>query len=456
MKIVDLLHQGDRRNPLNKETVQKIFTGLSHCRIPIRHIKRESLLGGGSFGNVVRASWKGRAVALKVMRPTKHDEWTRKSTFARELIAMGYFLPDSKGNVKHPNIVEFLGWNMKRTEDPATGFEMTLVMPLAPGGSLRAKLRENPVFERKEVMRCALHVLEALTFLHSQIPKMLHRDIKPENVLLFGDAKNNTLYKLCDFGEMAVQYHTTYGSSHIGTLPYMAPEMKNGIEKQKHNESIDIYSFGVVLWELISGTGPNEWNWRSTEQKDVKNNKYPPWTKVHEKRRLDEKLQYLKECAMVCCRFDPKERKSKERDKVIIKLRKWILARKFEQRKGKCQSGSHGGSVCTHRSKENACFEHHQTQSESFVLSSLLDSDENCEQKEREQKVQRKKKMEPQEEEKLIMKPSRPTTMSTSLEKICKGKFARGPKKGKACTYKAKENGYCGFHKAQCSKKKVF
>lgn len=86
----------------------------------------------------------------------------------------------------------------------------------------------------------------AIAYLHSRDPPIIHRDLKPENLLLFGDD-----VKLADFGwsNMNVNMRNTY----CGTPDYLAPEM---VLRQSHNEKLDVWSLGVLTFELLCGYAP--------------------------------------------------------------------------------------------------------------------------------------------------------------------------------------------------------
>lgn len=86
-----------------------------------------------------------------------------------------------------------------------------------------------------------------MAYLHSRSPPIIHRDIKPENFLLFEDG---TL-KMADFGWS--NFKNSIRSTYCGTPDYLAPEMILG---QGHNEKLDIWSLGILAYELLSGDAP--------------------------------------------------------------------------------------------------------------------------------------------------------------------------------------------------------
>lgn len=86
----------------------------------------------------------------------------------------------------------------------------------------------------------------AIQYLHGQTPPVIHRDIKPENLLDFGD-----VIKLADFGWSSVNEGTRM--TFCGTPDYLAPEM---LRRTTHNEKLDIWSLGVLTYELLTGLAP--------------------------------------------------------------------------------------------------------------------------------------------------------------------------------------------------------
>ena len=119
-------------------------------------------------------------------------------------------------------------------------------MDYSPNGNLYQKLKVAKYFDEKTAYNYFRQTCSAVNFLHSN--NLIHRDLKPENLLL--DEKNNI--KLCDFGwcaELNLGNRVTF----CGTFEYMAPEIVNELP---YNSSIDIWSLGVLLYELLHGYSP--------------------------------------------------------------------------------------------------------------------------------------------------------------------------------------------------------
>jgi eukaryotic-like serine/threonine-protein kinase len=196
----------------------------------------EELVGSGGMSSVYRAHDRllERHVALKVM----HDQYTGDDDyverFRREARAVA--------QLSHPNIVTVID----RGEQDGRQF---IVFEYVDGENLKARLeREGPLPER-EAIELALQVATALSFAHAE--GLVHRDVKPQNVLLNEDGQA----KVTDFGiarSVDVQGLTQTGTV-MGTSDYIAPEQARGARVDAHT---DLYSLGVVLYELLTGEVP--------------------------------------------------------------------------------------------------------------------------------------------------------------------------------------------------------
>lgn len=147
------------------------------------------------------------------------------------------------GRVRHPNLVTLIGYHASETE-------MLLIYNYLPGGNLENFIKERSTrsFTWKILHKIALDIAHALSYLHDEcIPRVLHRDVKPSNILL----DDNLNAYLSDFGLSRLlgtsETHATTGVA--GTFGYVAPEYAMTC---RVSEKADVYSYGVVLLELIS------------------------------------------------------------------------------------------------------------------------------------------------------------------------------------------------------------
>ncbi|CAE8647365.1 unnamed protein product [Polarella glacialis] len=125
---------------------------------------------------------------------------------------------------------------------------MYLGMEFASGGSLFEKLNAAGKFSSEKAAHYFRETCDALDYLHHLPGKVIHRDIKPENILL--DAENHV--KLADFG-WANLIQAEKRDTFCGTLDYLPPEMIMGTG---HDESVDMWNMGVLLYELTTGQSP--------------------------------------------------------------------------------------------------------------------------------------------------------------------------------------------------------
>lgn len=206
------------------------------ARLP--HLEVHELLGAGGMGVVYkgRQPLLDRAVAIKVIRPDIREDERARDRFLREARTAAKLL--------HPYIVTV--FDVGRAGDLDY-----LVMEYVEGTSLRTLLARRSVTAR-DVLDYVPQMAEALE--HAHDAGVVHRDVKPENVLI--DRRGRV--RLVDFGLATLNGpgKAPGPDDHraAGTLPYMAPEQLNAPETVDHRA--DIYSTGVVFYELLTGELP--------------------------------------------------------------------------------------------------------------------------------------------------------------------------------------------------------
>ncbi len=196
----------------------------------------EELVGHGGMSSVYKARDRllERHVALKIL----HDRYTADEEFVerfkREARAVA--------RLSHPNIVTVID----RGEDDGHQF---IVFEYIDGENLKELLVRSGRLSVSDTLELGLQVARALAFAHGQ--GLVHRDVKPQNVLLNGDGRA----KVTDFGiarSLDVDGVTQTGTV-LGTSDYIAPEQASG---QPVDTQTDVYSLGVVLYELLAGEVP--------------------------------------------------------------------------------------------------------------------------------------------------------------------------------------------------------
>ncbi|GAB2229600.1 hypothetical protein Drorol1_Dr00013847 [Drosera rotundifolia] len=227
----NMLYESNQKVPL--KTNRDIDLDMEDLDIPWSDLILKERIGAGSFGTVHRAEWHGSEVAVKIlMEQDLHGE--RFKEFIREVAIMK--------RLRHPNIVLFMG---AVTQPP----NLSIVTEYLSRGSLFRLLHRpgaREVLDEKRRLNMAYDVAKGMNYLHKRNPPIVHRDLKSPNLLV--DKKYTV--KVCDFGLSRLKVNTFLSSkSSAGTPEWMAPEV---LKSEESNEKSDIYSFGVILWELAT------------------------------------------------------------------------------------------------------------------------------------------------------------------------------------------------------------
>ncbi|MFL6194735.1 MAG: protein kinase domain-containing protein [Thermoanaerobaculia bacterium] len=198
----------------------------------------EGRLGAGGMGEVYRA-WDSRLerrVAIKLIRPEAAGSERARERFRREARAAA--------GLSHPAIVQI--FDILETPDGDA-----IVMELVEGETLARRLDGGPL-GRREAVRVGRDIAEGLAAAHAK--GLLHRDLKPENVVL----TNGGHAKILDFGlakRLEGEDPLTRDSMVVGTFRCMSPEQARGLPLDARS---DLFSFGTLLYEMISGRSPFE------------------------------------------------------------------------------------------------------------------------------------------------------------------------------------------------------
>jgi eukaryotic-like serine/threonine-protein kinase len=244
LRLVQTLLQEDREGPIEPELaadrpipiIQEDLSGrtLSHYQI-VRP------MGAGGMGVVYRATETRlqRTVALKFLPPFLRDDSASRERFIREARVIA--------SIDHQNVCPVY------EIEEADGF-IFIAMACLEGTSVEEKIRSGPIPIQRAIS-IALQAAHGLQAAHAK--GVVHRDIKPANLMLIDTASAEPLVRILDFGVAQWTEKTvlTQEGLRIGTVLYMAPEQAAG---SRVDQRADIWSLGVVLYQMLSGRVPFE------------------------------------------------------------------------------------------------------------------------------------------------------------------------------------------------------
>ncbi|KAG4990162.1 hypothetical protein JHK87_023619 [Glycine soja] len=196
-----------------------------------------SKFASGAHSRIYRGVYKQRAVAVKMVKiPTQDEE---KKALLEEQFNFEVAL---LSRLIHHNIVQFIAACKK----PPVYCIITEYMSQ---GTLRMYLNKKEPYSLsiETILRLALDISRGMEYLHSQ--GVIHRDLKSSNLLLDDDMR----VKVADFGTSCLETRCRKGKGNSGTYRWMAPEM---VKEKPYTRKVDVYSFGIVLWELTTSLLP--------------------------------------------------------------------------------------------------------------------------------------------------------------------------------------------------------
>ncbi|XP_059636264.1 uncharacterized protein LOC132278488 [Cornus florida] len=203
-------------------------------------------LGSGTYGAVYHGKWKGSDVAVKRIkascfagRPSERERLI--ADFWKEALLLS--------SLHHPNVVSFYGI----VRDGPDG-SLATVTEFMVNGSLKQFLqKKDRTIDRRKRLIIAMDAAFGMEYLHGK--NIVHFDLKCENLLVNMRDPHRPVCKIGDLGLSKVKQHTLVSGGVRGTLPWMAPELLSG-KSNMVTEKIDVYSFGIVMWELLTGEEP--------------------------------------------------------------------------------------------------------------------------------------------------------------------------------------------------------
>ncbi|KAL3631196.1 hypothetical protein CASFOL_024180 [Castilleja foliolosa] len=200
-----------------------------------------ALIGKGSFGEILKAGWRGTPVAIKRILPNLSDDKLVIQDFRHEVNLLV--------KLRHPNIVQFLGAVTERKP-------LMLITEYLRGGDLHQHLKEKGALNPSTAINFALDIARGMAYLHSEPNVIIHRDLKPRNVLLVNT--NADHLKVGDFGLSKLirvkHSHDVYKmTGETGSYRYMAPEV---FKHRKYDKKVDVFSFAMIVYEMLEGEPP--------------------------------------------------------------------------------------------------------------------------------------------------------------------------------------------------------
>ncbi|KAJ6927491.1 serine/threonine-protein kinaseY46-like isoform X2 [Populus alba x Populus x berolinensis] len=209
--------------------------GTDVWEIDPKYLKFENKVASGSYGDLYKGTYCSQEVAIKILKPERVNSDLQKE-FAQEVYIMR--------KVRHKNVVQFIG---ACTKPPS----LCIVTEFMYGGSVYDYLHKHRgVFKLPNLLKVAIDVSKGMDYLHQN--NIIHRDLKAANLLM----DENEVVKVADFGVARVKAQTGIMTAETGTYRWMAPEV---IEHKPYDHKADVFSFGIVLWELLTGKIPYEY-----------------------------------------------------------------------------------------------------------------------------------------------------------------------------------------------------
>ncbi|KAL1294877.1 hypothetical protein HN51_055716 [Arachis hypogaea] len=214
----------------------------------IENIDLEELqeLGSGTFGTVYLGKWRGTDVAIKRIKKSScfsgrlSEQERMTKDFWREAQILS--------TLHHPNVVAFYGV----VPNGPDGTLATVTEYMVHGSLRNVLVKKERVLDRRKRIMIAMDAAFGMEYLH--LKNIVHFDLKCDNLLVNLGDPERPVCKVSDFGLSRIKRNTLISGGVRGTLPWMAPELLDG--NNRVSEKVDVFSFGIAMWEILTGEEP--------------------------------------------------------------------------------------------------------------------------------------------------------------------------------------------------------